>query len=242
MGMKGSGAAKDYRVVTEHEHGFGWIAYPDETMQRASHALVVDGDGQDSSAGGTASSAGEVWVVDPVDVPGLDERLAERGEVAGVVVTLDRHKRDSAAIANRHDVPVYIPNWFEGVAEELNAPVERFGNRLGDTGFRVLRLRDNRFWQEAGLWNPETKVLWVPESVGTVNYFCGSGERLGVHPMLRAVPPRRQLDGIDVEVLAVGHGAGIQTDASHALTEALANSRKKMLGLYAKNARSFLPF
>ncbi|WP_435333097.1 hypothetical protein [Haloarchaeobius sp. TZWWS8] len=226
MGMKGSGAATDFRVVTEHDGGFGWIAYPDETMQRASHALVDDGD---------------VWVVDPVDVPDLDELLDERGEVVGVVVTLDRHKRDSAAVANRHDVPVYVPNWFDGVAEDLNAPVERFGNRLAETGFRVLRLRDNRFWQEVGLWNPETKVLWVPESVGTISYYCGSGERLGVHPMLRAFPPRRALDGLDPEVLAVGHGAGVEADATDALRTALANSRKKMLGLYAKNLRAFLP-
>ncbi|WP_267639851.1 hypothetical protein [Haloarchaeobius amylolyticus] len=226
MPMKGSGSADQYRIVNEHDGGFGWIPYPDETMQRACHALVVDD---------------EVWVVDPVDIPDLDELLAERGEVAGVVVTLDRHKRDSAAIANRHDVPVYIPTWMDGVAEELDAPVERFGDELADTGYRTLRLRDNRFWQEAGLWNPETGTLWVPESVGTVSYFCGSGERLGVHPMLRAVPPKRLLGDLDPDRILVGHGEGVELRPREALQEALSNSRKKMLGLYAKNAKSLLP-
>jgi hypothetical protein len=227
MATKGSGAAENYRVVTEHADGFGWIAYPDETMQRASHALVVDG---------------SVWVLDPVDVPGLDEELAERGDVAGVVVTLDRHRRDAAAVANRHGVPVYVPSWMDGVADELDAPVERFGAELDDTGYQTLRLRDNRFWQEAGLWSPRTAVLWVPESVGTVDYFTASGERLGVHPMLRAVPPRRALDGLEPRVLAVGHGPGVDSDATAALRDALASSRTKMLGLYAKNARAMLPF
>ncbi|MCT9097041.1 hypothetical protein [Haloarchaeobius sp. HME9146] len=226
MPMKGSGSPDQYRIVNEHDGGVGWIPYPDEKMQRACHALVVDD---------------EVWVLDPVDVPDLDDLLAERGEVAGVVITLDRHKRDSAAIANRHDVPVYVPTWMEGVASELDAPVERFGEELADTGYRTLRLRDNRFWQEAGLWNEELGTLWVPESVGTVDYFCGSGERLGVHPMLRAVPPKRVLGGLEPELILVGHGEGVELRPAEALREALSNSRKKMFGLYAKNAKQLLP-
>jgi len=61
-------------------------------------------------------------VFDPVDAPGVDDLLADLGTVAGVVVGLDRHKRDSAAIATRHDVPVYVADWMTGVAEEIDAP------------------------------------------------------------------------------------------------------------------------
>ncbi len=226
--MKGSGTAEDYRVVDEGDHGFGWIAYPDEEMQRASAALVDDDE--------------RVWVVDPVDVPGLDDLLAEHGEVAGVVVTLDRHKRDAADVANRHDVPVFLPTWFTGVADELDAPVERFGNTLDDSGFRTIRLRDSRFWQEAGLYNEETGTLWVPESVGAASYFLASGERLGVHPALRAFPPKRALGSLTPERILVGHGEGVDEDASAALADALAGSRKRMLGVYAKTARNALPF
>ncbi|MFC4407591.1 hypothetical protein [Haloarchaeobius iranensis] len=228
MGMKGSGTAEDFRVVHEGDHGFGWIAYPDEEMQRASAALVGDDE--------------QVWVCDPVDVPGLDELLAEHGEVGGVVVTLDRHKRDSAALANRHDVPVYLPMWFTGVADDLDAPVERFGNELAESGFRTLRLRDGRFWQEAGLYNEETGTLWVPESVGAASYFLAKSERLGVHPALRAFPPRRALGSLTPERVLVGHGEGVATDASRALSDALAGSRKRMLGVYARTARNALPF
>jgi len=82
-------------------------------------------------------------VFDPVDAPGVDDPLADLGTVAGVVVGLDRHKRDSAAIATRHDVPVYVADWMTGVAEEIDAPVERFGSRLADSGFEAFRIRDS---------------------------------------------------------------------------------------------------
>lgn len=228
MGMKGSGTAEDFRVVNEGDHGFGWIAYPDEEMQRASVALVGDDE--------------QVWVCDPIDVPGLDELLEEHGEVGGVVVTLDRHKRDSAAVANRHDVPVYLPTWFTGVADDLDAPVERFGNELDDSGYRTLRLRDGRFWQEAGLYHEESGTLWVPESVGNCDYFLASGEDLGVHPALRAFPPRRALGELRPERIHAGHGEGVGTDTTMALSDALAGSRKRMLGVYARAARNAMPF
>ncbi len=61
MAMKGSGDA-DLTVIDEFTDGVGWIAYPDETMERASHALSVDGD---------------VWVLDPVDADGVDDLLAD---------------------------------------------------------------------------------------------------------------------------------------------------------------------
>jgi hypothetical protein len=226
MPMKG-GDETELRVSDRFEGGVGWLAYPDETMQRASHALAVEG---------------EVWVVDPVDAPGLDDLLAEYGEVAGVVVGLDRHLRDCGEIASRHDVPVYVPNWMSGVAEEFDTPVERFGRELADTGYRAIRVRDTSIppWQEVALYSEETGTLLVPESVGTCDYFLTGEERLGVHPMLRLFPPTKALGGLDPERILVGHGAGVFDDAGAALRDALRNSRKRTPSLYGKTLKMAL--
>lgn len=78
------------RVLTidEHDLGLSWVV--DETMQRAAHALLVDG---------------AVWLVDPVDVPEAIDRAAALGPVRGVVQLLDRHGRDGVALAERFGVP-----------------------------------------------------------------------------------------------------------------------------------------
>src|SRR5699024_3715660 len=83
MPMKDTGRT-DLVTIDRFDGGVGWLAHPDERMQRASHALSTD-DG--------------VWLVDPVDADGLDDLLAEEGDVAGVVILLDRHKRDAARLA-----------------------------------------------------------------------------------------------------------------------------------------------
>jgi hypothetical protein len=150
--------------------------------------------------------------------------------VAGVAVLLDRHERDAAAVADRHDVAVSVPTWFDGVAESLSAPVERFGRSLGETDFEVVRVVDNRFWQEAALFDGETLV--VPEAVGTVSYFVTGGRELGVHPALRPRPPRRSLGGLSPGRIRVGHGRGVETDAAAKLAEALDVARRTMPRLY----------
>ncbi|QLG48939.1 hypothetical protein [Natrinema halophilum] len=218
--------ASEFREIDRFEGGVGWIAHPDETMQRASHALAVDGD---------------VWVIDPVDADGIDDLFDEFGDVAGVVVALDRHKRDAAAVADRHDVPVYLPEFFEGVTEDVDAAVARFDDELSDTGIRSLTVVDNRFWQEVALYNPADGTLVVPETVGTVDYFLAGDETLGVHPALRLKPPRRPLRGVAPERVLVGHGAGVMDDAARALENALARSRRGAPRLYASTAREMLP-
>jgi hypothetical protein len=232
MEMKGDGEA-DLHEIDRFDGGVGWIAYPDEALERAGHAVAVPNE---------ESETDDVWVFDPVDAPGLDDLLADLGSVAGVVVGLDRHQRDSAAIASRHDVPVYVPEWMTGVAGELNAPVERFGDRLADSGFEAFRIRDSSLppWQEVGLFDGETLI--VPESLGTGSYFRGDRERLGVHPMLRLTPPTSALSGLDPERVLVGHGVGVHERAAVALEDALSDSRSKAPGLYAKTLRSALPF
>jgi hypothetical protein len=226
MPMKGSGTA-GLREIDSHDAGVGWLAYPDEQMQRASHAVVHDG---------------EVWVLDPVDAPGVDDLLTELGgDVAGVVTCLDRHKRDGAAVARRHDVSVHVPDWMTGVESEIDAPVERFGPTL-TAGVRTITVRDSSLppWQEAALLFESSGTLYVPEALGNAEYMVTGGERIGVHPMLRLVPPRSALSGLDPDRVVVGHGPGVHDDAARAVADALASARGNTLSLYGKAAKSFL--
>jgi hypothetical protein len=222
--MKRSGDATDWKEIDRTDDGVGWIAYPDETMQRASHAVVDDGD---------------VWVIDPVDVPDLDDLLAEFGEVAGVVILLDRHKRDCAKLANRHDVSVWVPEFMDGVTEELDAPTETFRYGLAETDITAHKVIDNRMWQEALLYCENTETLIIPEAVGTTDYFRTGTERLGVHPMLRMTPPKN-INRLDPERIRVGHGPGIHDGASEALDDALAGSRRRTPWLYLGTAKRAL--
>jgi hypothetical protein len=54
------------RTCDEFDGGFGWMQ--EETFRRTSHALVADG---------------RVWLIDPVDEDGLEERVRAAGEPAG---------------------------------------------------------------------------------------------------------------------------------------------------------------
>jgi hypothetical protein len=227
MPIKGSGSGQEWREIdrfeADDEAGFGWIAHPEEGMQRASHALAVDGD---------------VYVVDPVDADGIDDRLADLGEVAGVVLLLARHTRDAAALASRHRVPVHVPDVLS-IGGKVDAPVEPIRGELADTGYTVHEI-DSTLWTEAALYSEGTETLVVPEAVGTADFFCAREERLGVHPALRLTPPRR-LGQFDPERVLVGHGAGVHDDAAAALSEGVSRARSRAPGLYLKTLRSVLP-
>lgn len=222
MPSKGTASPTEYQEIDRWDGGVGWIAHPDEAMERASHALSIDGD---------------VWVIDPVDASGIDDLFAEFGTVAGVVVLLDRHMRDAEAIAGRHDVPLYLPTWVRrsvsGVA------VRRFETELADTGMRVLKLFDNPAWQEAALYDESNGTLVVPESVGTADYFRTEHERLGIHPMIRLLPPS-ELRGLTPKRVLVGHGAGIFSDATMTLADALDGSRRRYPSLLVQTVRGFV--
>lgn len=215
MGIKGSGQTEP-REIDQFDGGTGWIAYPDEGMQRASHALATD--------------AGVV-LVDPVDADGVEELYDDLGDVVGVALLLDRHVRDAATFADRHDVPVYVPAWMTGVDDDVDAEVKPLGDLLADTGYVVERVVDNGFWQEAALFDDSAGTLVVPEAVGTADYFTAGDELLGVHPMLRLLPPK-QLRSFDTERVLVGHGAGVLEDGAAALRDTLENSRKRAPAAY----------
>lgn len=210
MPIKGSGAT-DLRVVDRFEAGVGWIAYPEEAMQRASHAIDTD-DG--------------VWVIEPVDADGVDGLLDDLGEVTGVLVLFAKHVRDADSIAKRHDVTVYVPPWMRSVEDEVDASTQRLSTAGTDAGFELLTLFDNRFWREAALYRPHDGLLYVPETIGTNSYYRTGTERLGVNPLLRLTPPRR-LTELSVDRLLVGHGAGLFDEAESALVEAVSTARRR---------------
>lgn len=238
MPVKATGAAADSETF-RWEGGLTWIAHPDESMQRASHVLVGEsGAGETDAEDGTGGA--DVWLVDPVDAPALDETVAELGAVAGVVVLLDRHERDAATVARRHDVPVYVHATMDGVAESLDADVERFDAELAGTGYRTIRVLDRSVWREVALFSPDAGTLVVPEAVGTGEFFLAGEERLGVHPALRLLPPRGSLGGLAPDRIAVGHGPPIVEDAPQALGDALAGARRRAPRLYAETFAGFV--
>lgn len=238
--MKQGGEARDARRIDRFDGGFGWIAFPAEDMQRASHALVENGDERRSSGSRTPSGDGDIWLIDPVDTPDLDDWIAEEGEVRGVVVLLDRHTRDAAEIANRHEVSVFLPEAFAGARREIDAPVETFADGLPGTDYRAFTVLDTPVWTEVGLYDDENGTLVVAESIGTADYFRAPGERLGVHPARRLLPPT-VLRGFVPERILVSHGEGVLEEPATALREALAGSRRNSPQLYAKSLRMFLP-
>jgi len=189
------------RFCDETDFGFGWVDEEGGSVSRTAHALAVEG---------------RVYLIDPVEGAGVDERVAALGKPAGVIVLLDRHRRDSDAFAARLDVPL-AETPYEGV------PGSPFEFR------RILR---RRFWREVALWWPERRVLVAADALGTIGYMRSPEELLGVHPFLRIRPPRRALAGLEPEHILVGHGEGLHgPEAAPALARALSNARREVPSL-----------
>ena len=180
------------------EHGsIAWIADPDERMQRASVALALDGG---------------CLVFDPVDAEGLDDVLGGIGRVLGVCSLLDRHGRDSAALARRHGAPRLTP--------------AELGRSTAYPELETRELFRARRWHETAVWLAQRRLLIVPESVGTIPFFLARRtDRLGMHPLARLKPPRAALARLDAETIAVGHGAPVVGGAAPELRRVLTGAR-----------------
>ncbi len=193
------GVAGAIRFCDETGFGFGWIAPEPPLLRRASHALAAD--------------AG-VWLVDPVDGPGLEERVRALGEPAGVIQLVDRHQRDSVALAERLGVPLHrLP--FAGVP---------------GSPFEVRTVLTVPGWREAALWWEAERTLVCTEAVGTAPYFRAGDEALGVHPALRLYQPRGLRDlarCLAPRHVLVGHGESIHGEAAApALVRAVRGARR----------------
>jgi hypothetical protein len=203
-------------------------------MERASHAIATD-DG--------------VLVTDPVDGPGVDDLIEAVGQPSGVAILFDQHARDAVAIADRHDVPIYVPEPVRAAeklrnrgagAENDGPPIERVAETVPGTNLAVRTVQNRFAWHEATLYRESDGLCCVPESVGTATYFRASGESLGVHPMARVLSPGRGLSELQPERVLVGHGAGLHEDAAAALESALARRRRNLPSAYWNAFRSVL--
>jgi hypothetical protein len=183
----------------ETSFGFGWIAAEPPLLERASHALRANG---------------RVWLVDPVDGDGLEERVRALGEPAAVVQLVDRHERDCATLAGRLGVPHHrLP-----FARVPGAP------------FEVRAVLNVPGWREAALWWPAERVLVCTEALGTASYFRAPDEALAVHPFLRPYQPRALRDMarcLAPRHVLVGHGEGLHgDDAAVAVRTAVQRGRR----------------
>jgi hypothetical protein len=183
------------RWIDELDWGFGWISRERPQLQLTSHALLA---------------GGGVWVVDPIEADGVEERIRELGEPAGVIQLLDRHKRACASLAQRLGVPHHLVPFGEVSL------------------FQAIPVVDRKRWREAALWWPERRVLVCADALGTLPHSVAlGGERLGIHPLLRLTPPR-QLGRLEPEHVLCGHGAGVHESATQAVRDALAGSRRRL--------------
>ncbi|HEV8100033.1 MAG TPA: hypothetical protein VGP56_12845 [Gaiellaceae bacterium] len=193
-------------LIDQQDWGFGWVS-PEQRIRMTSHALLA---------------GGGVWLVDPTDGEGIEERVRALGEPAGVLQLLDRHNRACAAVARRLGVPLH------------RVPFEAVGP------FEVVPILRRRHWQEVALWWPERRVLVCADALGTVpHYFALGGEELGVHPLLRLTPPR-QLARLEPEHVLCGHGDGVHERATEKLRDALSNSRRRLPRLALELPRALL--
>lgn len=197
-------------VVDEWADGFGWIAHPEEDSRRASHAVASD-DG--------------VWLFDPIDAPGLDRPIASLGAVAGIAVLSNYHSRDADVFAERYDVPVTVPAWFDGVADDLDAPVERVSDDIGTSGFTLRRVDPLPSWREGVAWRESDRTLYTADVVSALRLYRVGDERIAPYLLSRLFPPRRVFADLEPERIICGHGTGVFEDASRALDDALAGAR-----------------
>lgn len=185
--------------------GFGWNE--EARMRRTGHALVADG---------------RVWLLDPFEADGIEERVRALGEPAGVIQLLDRHGRDCAAIASRLGVPHHV------------AP-----RAVADAPFVFLPVLSWRYWREVALWWPERRVLACADALGTIPFFRAGAEPIGVHPFLRLLPPRG-LAGLDPLHVLVGHGAGRHGEhAAAEVDDAIRRARRRIPRWLAGIRRAF---
>jgi hypothetical protein len=164
---------------------------------------------------------GRVWFVDPVDDPAAMKAALALGEPAGVLQLLDRHGRDCRAIAERLGVPrLKVPTAVP------DSPFE-----VVPSGVHLPR------WSEVALWWPQQRALVVAEVLGTSPHYTLDSGAVGLHALLRALPPGR-LRTFDAEHLLTGHGGPLHgPDTAREIDAAYARARRDIPKLLVKLPR-----
>ncbi|MFD1597073.1 hypothetical protein ACFR97_16210 [Haloplanus litoreus] len=169
-----------------------------------------------------------MWVIDPLDAPGIDEELSALGDVRGVLVCSNYHVRDAERFATRYGVPVYCPSWLSRAVSKLDAPIDLETDTVGTSGFELRRCRPFPGWSEAVAYRESDETLYVPDVLGTAPLFTVGEEQLGMYLLCRFVPPRAVFDDLTPRRILVGHGTGIFENASIALRTALDGARRRV--------------
>ena len=159
----------DFELIDEWDLGVGWLAHPEERGMRASHAVVFD-DG--------------VWIIDPLDAPGIDEHIVALGEVVGVAVLSSMHARDAHHFGDRYDVPVYVPDGMDGLSNGLDTPHPRYLDEFPARGVRILARHPFPGFDEANLFHEPTQTLYIGDSLGTTPWHTVGQETLGAQALL----------------------------------------------------------
>ena len=184
-----------WRPVDEKRGGFGWIE--DARSARTSHALLV---------------GGRVWLIDPFDVPGLEDRVRALGPPGGVLQLLDRHNGATARSGRRG----------------LASSIPRLGGaRCGAVRGAPVRCATG-WWREVALWEPGARTLVCADALGTLLVLSrAAASRSALHPFVRLAPPRPLLR-VEPERVLVGHGAGLDDAAPRRGAEAIATARRRL--------------
>ncbi|MCW2959697.1 MAG: hypothetical protein JWM90_84 [Thermoleophilia bacterium] len=213
-------------VTHRFPRGISWTRGGPALLECRSHALVDDDGG--------------VWLVDPIDGPGLDAELAPLGRVVGVIVLLDRHLRDAPAVARRHGARLLVPpgRWRRAVPDGAEPIREQV---VGCPFHFAPVVERDRQWLEQLLWWPQQGVLVVAEAVATLDAYRASAEAIGVHPLLRVRPPVALRDArLRPTLLLVGHGDPVERDATPSLLRALTRARRDLPLLFVALPRLLL--
>lgn len=199
-------------IVHRTDHSITWGVDDQGLLACRSHALRDDD--------------GRVWIIDPVEMVGLDDAIRAMGEPAGVIVLLDRHLRAAPAVASRLGVPLYFPEGTQ--RQRLPEDVVRYADQIDGCPFEFPLVRQSgRAWIERALWWPAQRLLVIAEAVGTVDYFrAHAGDVCGLHPMMHARPPRG-LMGFDPELVLVGHGDPLERPGE-AIDQVIMRGRRDM--------------
>jgi len=151
MELKADGDA-DLHEIDRFDRGVGWIAYPGEAMERASHAIAVPNE----------SETDDVWVFDPVDAPGVDDLGGSRD---------GRGRRGRARPSQARQRSDRDPTRRSRLRRRLDDRCRRGDRRprravrlaaggLGVRGVSDPRLHDPP-WQEVGFFDGETLIVPV---------------------------------------------------------------------------------